>query len=151
MNTFEQVEKYVISKGSNLEKMSMKDIEEVVYRVMYPDLNPELKAYLEELNTYPNEFTIPHSKLLYFGAISKKSGSIVKSLKKLGFNEGKEYVKIYNGETKYMFTPDFFKFCLMRSMRRPHKNIDFMDYFFAIEKCSWFFMKYQEAYIKALK
>ncbi len=151
MNTFEQVNQYVISKGANLEKMNMEDICVIVHNTMYRHLDSELKAYLTELIKSPTEFTIPHSKLVYFGVISKKSGSIVNSLAKLGAIEEKDYVKIYDGETKYMFTPRSFKYCLMSSRPHPRTGVDFMDYFFFHEDCFALLRDHEAAYNKALK
>jgi len=92
-----------------------------VHKRFYPEQDIAFMNYFFELASQENEgkFVVPHQKLIEYGiATSAQSSDVEKRIKKLGLEEGSEYLLRHMSEqlpsgTKhkkvYMLTPEAFK------------------------------------------
>jgi hypothetical protein len=128
-----------------------------IHQRFHSNLNLSFMAYFIMLLEHGGQFFVHHEKLIEYGVVvSERSGDIKKRLNVLGLVEGADYelrdvsqLRPQGGTSikkVYHLTPNAFKKCLMRALRRSKQTIDpaiYCDYFLLLEEVYSLYKEYQ--------
>lgn len=165
MSTIKQAEEYVIGLATKMTDVSLKEFFTIVHDKFYTDVDIGFMEYFLSLVQHEGEFIVPHQKLIEYGvATSKQSSNISQRLIKLCLTEDEDYqvmdvheLRIQGGTSikhQYMLTPEAFKLCLMRSLRRGNQLVDpviYANYFLLLEKIHYLFIMYEKVHSEYLR
>ncbi len=121
---------FALQLANTLTVISLVDFFKKVHQQFYKDVDISFMEYFLELTDHDDEFVIEHQKLREYGVMtSTESGDVLKKIKVLGLVEGVDFTvgdvseRGTRGATirkQYMLTPDAFKLCLTRALRRAN-------------------------------
>jgi hypothetical protein len=164
MSAIEKAEQIVNGLADSLTKITLFDFFKKIHVECYPNEDISFMEYFLEICEKDNQFVINHSKLIEYGImISNDSSKVKKKLDRLGMLEGEDYKLAHVGKVRenrgevirneYLLTPDAFKLCLIRALRRGEQAIDpivYGKYYLRLEKVFKWYNQYEKSYLQKL-
>jgi hypothetical protein len=158
--SYAQAKEYATSLADRLVRVELMEFFTSVRDQFYPDKDVTFMEYFLSIAKREGEFVVHHSKLREYGVMTSEQSTHVKvKLRDLGLFEDRDYqvtdvceLRPQSGSSiskHYHLTPDAFKTCLVRALRRPGQPIDpkiYSDYYVLVEKIFGLYRDYQVAY-----